>query len=88
MANSRQIVMIAAGLRARARRWVAIGIISLPLTACSNLLPTSPSPQPVAVYGPHHCYRTLAQVDCHATPLAGEANRRMGHYETPSHLGG
>ena len=87
MAKLRQITRLAGALRAGAGRWAALGIVSLPLAACSSLLPSTNSP-PVAVYGPHHCYRTLAQVDCHAAPLAGEANRLMGHHEAPSDLGG
>lgn len=27
------------------------------------------------------CYRTLAEVDCHTAPLAGEANRQVGFYD-------
>lgn len=27
------------------------------------------------------CYRTLAEVDCHTAPLAGELNRRVGFYD-------
>ncbi len=88
MAKTRQIVRPGGVLRASARRWVVLGITALPLAACGSLLSPSPSPPPVAVYGPQHCYRTLAQVDCHAAPLAGEANRLMGHYEAPSDLGG
>ncbi len=30
-----------------------------------------------------HCYRTLAEVDCHAQPLAAEASRRVGFFDAP-----
>ncbi len=30
-----------------------------------------------------HCYRTLAEVDCHAQPLAAEASRRVGFFDRP-----
>ncbi len=77
-------------VRAGAGRWAAMGATLLTLAACSSFPPpfSSPPPSPVAVYGPHYCYRTLAQVDCHAVPLAGEANRLMGNYEAPADLGG
>lgn len=87
MAKLRQIVGLTGPFGANAGRWAVIGSVSMTLAACSSLLPST-SPGPVAVYGAHHCYRTLAQVDCHAAPLAGEANRLMGHYEAPSDLGG
>ncbi len=28
-----------------------------------------------------HCYRTLAEVDCHAQPLPGEATRKVGFFD-------
>ena len=27
------------------------------------------------------CYRTLAEVDCHAQPLPGEATRKVGFFD-------
>lgn len=30
-----------------------------------------------------YCYRTLARVDCHETPLPGEAGRRVGSFDAP-----
>ena len=37
--------------------------------------------QAVDLYGPHFCYRTLADVDCHEAALPGEEGRAVGHYE-------
>ena len=37
--------------------------------------------QAVDLYGPHFCYRTLAEVDCDPTSLAGEDHRAVGHFE-------
>jgi len=37
--------------------------------------------QAVDLYGPHFCYRTLAEVDCHEAALPGEDHRAVGHYE-------
>lgn len=68
-------------LRSRVSFWSVMTVGLLALAACG-------SPPPVAVYSPQYCYRTLAQVDCHAEPLAGEAGRRMGHYEAPIGLDG
>ncbi len=28
-----------------------------------------------------YCYRTLAEVDCHAAPLPGEASRQVGFFD-------
>ncbi len=30
-----------------------------------------------------HCYRTLAEVDCHAQALTAEASRRVGFFDHP-----
>ena len=30
-----------------------------------------------------HCYRTLAEVDCHAQALTAEATRRVGFFDRP-----
>ena len=40
--------------------------------------------QAVDLYGPHNCYRTLAEVDCHETALPGEEGRAVGHHEASS----
>lgn len=40
-------------------------------------------PLPKLSYAERPCYRTLAEVDCHASALAGEESRRVGFYDTP-----
>ena len=40
-------------------------------------------PFPVLSYAERPCYRTLAEVDCHARPLTGEENRRVGFHDMP-----
>ena len=30
-----------------------------------------------------YCYRTLAEVDCHAQALTAEASRRVGFFDSP-----
>ncbi len=37
----------------------------------------APAPELTARY----CYRTLAEVDCHAAPLPGEASRQVGYFD-------
>ncbi len=58
--------------------WTGAGLVTalLALSACSV-------PQPHYVYAQPACYRTLASVDCHSAPLAGEESRRVGHYQAP-----
>ncbi|MEO3430942.1 hypothetical protein AAFN88_18960 [Pelagibius sp. CAU 1746] len=41
-------------------------------------------PFPALSYAERPCYRTLAEVDCHARPLAGEESRRVGFYDEPT----
>ena len=43
------------------------------LAACA----AEPAPRLAARY----CYRTLAEVDCHAQPLPGEATRKVGFFD-------
>ncbi len=38
---------------------------------------------PELMLAARHCYRTLAEVDCHAQPLAAEATRRVGFFDRP-----
>ena len=38
---------------------------------------------PEVTLAARYCYRTLAEVDCHAQPLAAEANRRVGFFDRP-----
>lgn len=40
-------------------------------------------PEPQARLAERYCYRTLAEVDCHAAPLAGEERRRVGFWDAP-----
>jgi hypothetical protein len=45
------------------------------LAACAAEL--GPAPNLAARY----CYRTLAEVDCHAQPFPGEATRKVGFFD-------
>lgn len=47
------------------------------------LLPGCAEPLPTLIYAERPCYRTLAEVDCHAVPLPGEEARRVGFYDQP-----
>ncbi len=38
-------------------------------------------PGPAPVLAARYCYRTLAEVDCHAEPLPGEATRKVGFFD-------
>ena len=49
----------------------------LVLSACAR------DPLPRLTYAERDCYRTLADVDCHAQALPGEENRRVGFYDEP-----
>ena len=54
------------------------------LTLTAALMACAPLPeQPRYSYAQPDCYHTLARVDCHDTALAGEASRRVGHYQAP-----
>lgn len=46
-------------------------------------LPGWSAPYSTAKLAERHCYRTLAEVDCHADPLPGEANRKVGFFDAP-----
>ena len=55
-------------------RWLlAAGLLGLLLGACA------PQPQPELAL--RYCYRTLAEVDCHAQVLPGEETRRVGFFD-------
>jgi hypothetical protein len=43
----------------------------------------APEPLPKLTYAERPCYRTLAEVDCHAVALPGEESRRVGFYDAP-----
>ena len=57
------------------RLFAAISVLAL-LGAC-GLGGYEPGPELAARY----CYRTLAEVDCHAQPLPGEATRKVGFFD-------
>ena len=38
-------------------------------------------PGPAPVLAARYRYRTLAEVDCHAQPLPGEATRKLGFFD-------
>ena len=40
-------------------------------------------PLPKLTYAERPCYRTLADVDCHALVLPSEESRRVGFYDAP-----
>jgi len=40
-------------------------------------------PHPTLIYAERPCYRTLADVDCHAVALLGEESRLVGFYDAP-----
>lgn len=67
------------GKGARSVFWVgcllAVGAVS---TGCA---PRKSAEQAVvALPPPIYCYRTLAEADCHAYPLAGESYRLIAYY--------
>ena len=58
------------------------------LGACSAFTPglpgwSAPTPTPRAELAQRYCYRTLAEVDCHAQLLPGEEFRRVGYFDAP-----
>lgn len=59
------------------RLFAAISMMAL-LGACGL-----GGPGPGAELAARYCYRTLAEVDCHAQPLAGEAARQVGFFDAP-----
>ncbi len=54
------------------RLFAAISVMAL-LGACGV--------EPVPALAARYCYRTLAEVDCHAQPLPGEATRKVGFFD-------
>ncbi len=54
------------------RLLAAISVMAL-LGACA--------PEPGLELAARYCYRTLAEVDCHAQPLPGEATRKVGFFD-------
>ena len=47
------------------------------LAACTEETGPLPAPNLAARF----CYRTLAEVDCHAQPLVGETTRQIGFFD-------
>ena len=47
------------------------------LVACA----VEPDPGPAPILTARFCYRTLAEVDCHAQPLFGETTRKVGFFD-------
>lgn len=66
-------------LREISRRGAVPGSAALALL----LLAGCAEPPVTLTYAERPCYRTLAEVDCHARPLAGEETRRVGFYDKP-----
>lgn len=60
--------------------WCA-GAKAMPAAAALLLLAGCAEPAPRLVYAERYCYRTLADVDCHARPLPAEESRRVGFYD-------
>ena len=58
-------------------------VLMLAATACSDHMPPPPYEVAVAGWDPVYCYRTLADPDCTATPMAGEAGRLVNYYGPP-----
>lgn len=60
---------------------------ALGLGACAWPFGSQPAPAPPpakqAVMSGHHCYGTLAEVDCFARRLPGEDHRRVGWFDAP-----
>ena len=59
-----------------AARAFVLGVLLIALAACSG-------PTQRLVYAERFCYRTLAEVDCHAEPLPAEAFREVGWFDQP-----
>jgi hypothetical protein len=47
------------------------------MAACA----AEPDPGPAPILTARFCYRTLAEVDCHAQPLFGESTRQIGYFD-------
>jgi hypothetical protein len=68
---------------------VAKSFLKIAATAGAALLLAgcAAKPFPTLSYAERPCYRTLAEVDCHARPLVGEDSRRVGFYDEPLAVG-
>lgn len=67
--------------------WTPVRVLAavLLLGACSGSGPWPgwSAPRSTAKLAERYCYRTLAEVDCHARPLPGEDTRRVGFFDAP-----
>lgn len=66
-----------------ARQFPLRGGVAVAVLAVLTLVGGCAEPFPTLTYAERHCYRTLAEVDCHALPLPGEESRRVGFYDRP-----
>ncbi len=66
--------------RSFSRRAAALPVLVL---AAAALSACAEEPFPTMIYAERPCYRTLADVDCHLVPLAGEQARRVDFYDAP-----
>jgi hypothetical protein len=70
-------------------RLIALTLVAGLLGACSAFAPRDGLPEgwykPAAnvELAARYCYRTLAEVDCHAQALSAEATRRVGFFDRP-----
>jgi hypothetical protein len=62
---------------------VARALVPAAVAVTLPLLAGCAEPAPRLIYAERYCYRTLAEVDCHDRPLAGEESRRVGFYDEP-----
>ncbi len=67
------------GFSGRAAQVVLLAAAVALQAGCAGKAEPPPSPR----YGVHHCYKTLANVDCHAVALVDEPTRREGWFESP-----
>ncbi len=64
-----------------------IGVVSGPVRtifkclALGLVLGACATPPAEFVAAERACYRTLARVDCHQSPLPGESGRRVGYFD-------
>ena len=64
-------------------RWGRTARLGGMALACLLLGGCAAEPLPTLTYAERPCYRTLAEVDCHARPLPGEESRRVGFHDAP-----
>jgi len=74
-AVQREAVAMAGGPRGAVRA-AALTLLGALGAGCTE-------PHPTLTYAERPCYRTLAEVDCHAVPVPGEESRRVGFYDPP-----